>query len=209
MFNIGSLIPPATPFCSYYVNKVAEEGLLAFAMATSPEFVAPFGAKQPVFGTNPIACAIPRPGQPPLVIDLATSAYTLFGLLEAKTAGVKIPDNVAYNSQVPLPGPPLPPLPLFQAPPQVPTWATLTSAGNTAAHACRVCPPMTPPRRYPAQAAPSACLTGAAPLIAPPPSPPHTPNTPVRGGEGVQVPVHCSQTPLYEVLSSGGHYIFL
>eukprot|EP00873_Tetraselmis_striata_P022132 jgi/Tetstr1/442396/TSEL_030522.t1 len=89
----------STGALGYYVNKVAEEGLLAFAMATSPEFVAPFGAKQPVFGTNPIACAIPRPGQPPLVIDLATSAYTLFGLLEAKTAGVKIPDNVAYNSQ--------------------------------------------------------------------------------------------------------------
>mmetsp|Transcript_9411 Transcript_9411/g.16961 ORF Transcript_9411/g.16961 Transcript_9411/m.16961 type:complete len:822 (-) Transcript_9411:905-3370(-) len=90
----------STGALGYYVNKVAEEGMLAFAMATSPEFVAPHGAKQPVFGTNPIACAIPRAnGEPPLVIDLATSAYTLFGLLEAKTAGAKIPDNVAYNSQ--------------------------------------------------------------------------------------------------------------
>ena len=86
--------------CRYYVGKIAEQGLLGFAMATSPEFVAPFGAKQPVFGTNPIACAIPTPSGEPLVVDMATSAYTLFGLLEAKTAGSEIPDNVAYNSEV-------------------------------------------------------------------------------------------------------------
>lgn len=74
--------------------------MLGFAMATSPEFVAPHGSKEAVFGTNPIACAIPRSKGEPLVVDMATSAYTLFGLLEAKTAGNIIPDDVAYDSEV-------------------------------------------------------------------------------------------------------------
>jgi len=91
--------PSSTGALGYYVSKIAQQGMLAFAMATSPEFVAPYGAKQPVFGTNPIACAIPTPSGEPLVVDMATSAYTLFGLLEAKTAGREIPDNVAYNSE--------------------------------------------------------------------------------------------------------------
>ena len=32
-----------------------------------------------------------------MTLDMATSAYALFGLLEAKTAGRAIPDNVAYD----------------------------------------------------------------------------------------------------------------
>lgn len=81
-----------------YVKKIAEEGLIGFAFAQSPEFVAPFGAYQAIFGTNPIAFGVPRlDGHEPLVMDQATAAFPFFGLLEAKTAGRSIPDNVAYG----------------------------------------------------------------------------------------------------------------
>ena len=65
--------------------------------ASSPEFVAPFGAKQAIYGTNPIACGVPTDAGI-MLMDQATAAFPWFGLLEAKTAGRKIPEGVAYDS---------------------------------------------------------------------------------------------------------------
>ncbi len=45
--------------CSYYVDLISKEGLIGIVLAQSPEFVAPHGAKQPIFGTNPIGISIP------------------------------------------------------------------------------------------------------------------------------------------------------
>ena len=74
----------------FYTEKIANAGLIGLVFATSPEFVAPFGAKQPILGTNPIACGVPT-DQGLLLIDQATAAFPWFGLLEAKTAGIEIP----------------------------------------------------------------------------------------------------------------------
>lgn len=56
------------------VEAIAAEGLVALAMTPSHSWVAPAGGKGPVFGTNPIAFAWPRPEGPPFVFDFATSA---------------------------------------------------------------------------------------------------------------------------------------
>jgi LDH2 family malate/lactate/ureidoglycolate dehydrogenase len=55
------------------------------------------GAKQAIFGTNPICVSIPA-ANGPITMDMATSAYAWFGVLEAKTAGKPIPDGVAMDS---------------------------------------------------------------------------------------------------------------
>ena len=81
----------------FYTEKIANAGLIGLVFATSPEFVAPFGAKQPILGTNPIACGVPT-DQGLLLIDQATAAFPWFGLLEAKTAGIEIPEGVAYDA---------------------------------------------------------------------------------------------------------------
>ena len=73
------------------------QGLIGLVFATSPEFVAPFGAKQPILGTNPIACGVPTDSGL-LLIDQATAAFPWFGLLEHKTAGTEIPEGVAYDA---------------------------------------------------------------------------------------------------------------
>ncbi len=52
---------------------MAGQGLIGIVMCQSPEYVAPHGACEAVFGTNPIALGVPG-AQEPLVIDLATSA---------------------------------------------------------------------------------------------------------------------------------------
>lgn len=91
--------PNSTGYLGWYVKELARDDLIGIVLAQSPEFVAPFGAREPIFGTNPIAISVPAPdGQEPVTLDMATSAFALFGLLEAKTAGRPIPGNVAYDS---------------------------------------------------------------------------------------------------------------
>lgn len=56
------------------VEAIASEGLAGLAMTPSHSWVAPAGGRLPVFGTNPIAFAWPRPQGHPFVFDFATSA---------------------------------------------------------------------------------------------------------------------------------------
>jgi len=55
------------------------------------------GAKQAIFGTNPICVSVPA-ADGPVTMDMATAAYAWFGVLEAKTAGVQLPPGVAMDS---------------------------------------------------------------------------------------------------------------
>ena len=80
----------------FYAEKIAAKGLIGVTFATSPEFVAPHGAKQPILGTNPITCAVPT-DQGLFLMDQATAGFPWFGLLEAKTAGREIPEGVAFD----------------------------------------------------------------------------------------------------------------
>ena len=82
----------------YYASRLADAGLIGFAISRSPERVAVHGSFEPIFGTNPLAVAIPaRPD--PVVLDMSTAATSFFGLVEAKTAGRSIPDDMAYDRQ--------------------------------------------------------------------------------------------------------------
>ena len=58
----------------WFVERLAEAGLVALMFANSSPAVAPHGGTRPFFGTNPIAWAAPRAGRPPLVADLSSSA---------------------------------------------------------------------------------------------------------------------------------------
>jgi len=55
------------------VEPLAAQGLAALACVSSFSYVAPAGGTKPLYGTNPIAFAWPRPDRPPLVFDQATS----------------------------------------------------------------------------------------------------------------------------------------
>lgn len=56
------------------VEPFAENGLLAISVINSMKSVVPAGGKKAVYGTNPIAYAIPRLNAAPLVVDQATSS---------------------------------------------------------------------------------------------------------------------------------------
>ena len=53
--------------------------------------VAPYGGADGRFGTNPVCIGIPLPGEPPFVLDMATSAVAQGKLRVAHNKGEKVP----------------------------------------------------------------------------------------------------------------------
>lgn len=80
------------------MEAIAAEGLVALAMTPSHSWVAPAGGTKPVFGTNPIAFAWPRPDAPPFVFDFATSAIARGEIELHRRAGKPIPTGWAIDS---------------------------------------------------------------------------------------------------------------
>ena len=72
-------------------ETVAESGLVAFACTSYKPAVAPAGAIKPLFGTNPISFAWPRPGKTPVVFDMATASMAMGEVQVAKREGHKVP----------------------------------------------------------------------------------------------------------------------
>jgi len=72
-------------------ETIAEEGLVAFACTSYKPAVAPAGAIKPLFGTNPISFAWPRPGKTPVVFDMATASMAMGEVQVAKREGHKVP----------------------------------------------------------------------------------------------------------------------
>jgi len=81
---------------AYYVEKIANEGLIGIMVSRSPGSVAVFNSIDPLFGTNPIGFAFPT-NEEPIVFDAATSAITFYGLIVANARGEKLPENIAID----------------------------------------------------------------------------------------------------------------
>ena len=65
----------------YYVLKALERDLIGWAMTNSTKLVAPLWGAERMLGTNPIAIAFPGYREPPIVIDMASSAVA-YGKIE-------------------------------------------------------------------------------------------------------------------------------
>jgi len=81
----------------YYARMALERDLIGMAICNTRPMVAANGGTDAVFGTNPIAVAIPSDGLP-LVLDMSTSSVTYGDLLVASRAGRKLPEGSALNS---------------------------------------------------------------------------------------------------------------
>ena len=66
-------------------------------MANAPAAIAPWGAREPVYGTNPIAFAVPRAGGVPLVVDLSLSRVARGKVMYARKTGQAIPEGWALD----------------------------------------------------------------------------------------------------------------
>ena len=89
--HFAALWPDVEPF--------ADEGLVALSVVNSMTCVVPHGARQPLFGTNPIAFAAPCAGTDPIVFDMATSAMAHGDVQIAARKGEQLPDGIGVDSQ--------------------------------------------------------------------------------------------------------------
>lgn len=81
----------------YYVLRAVERGLIGWSMTNSSAIVAPLWGAESRLGTNPIAVGFPAGKEPPIVVDMATSAVA-FGKIEiAGRKGVAIPQGWAIG----------------------------------------------------------------------------------------------------------------
>jgi (2R)-3-sulfolactate dehydrogenase (NADP+) len=81
------------------VERLADRGLVALVVGNTPQAMAAWGGRRPVFGTNPIAFAAPRRDGAPIVIDLALSQVARGKILSAAIRGEAIPPGWAVDPE--------------------------------------------------------------------------------------------------------------
>src|ERR1700704_6291577 len=85
----------------HWAEMAVAEGLVSMHFVNVLSFarVAPFGGADPRFGTNPVCIAIPLPGEPPFVLDMATSAVAQGKLRVAHNKRAKVPFGWLIDNQ--------------------------------------------------------------------------------------------------------------
>lgn len=77
----------------YYVLEALKRNLIGWAMTNSTKLVAPLWGGERMLGTNPIAIAFPGKKEPPIVIDMATSACAYGKVEMARRRQSETPDG--------------------------------------------------------------------------------------------------------------------
>ena len=94
----GSGYSSATGALGFWARQIAEQNLIGIVMSQCPEYVAPHGSYEPIFGTNPIAIGVPTKPRCQ-VLDMATSASAYYALVTAAAEGKSIPNDIAVDSR--------------------------------------------------------------------------------------------------------------
>ena len=81
---------------AYYVEMIANAGLVAIHTAASSRWWRRPAAPGPVLGTNPIAIAVPS-SRGPIVLDIGTSAYMMTEVMLRERLGELLPEGVAIG----------------------------------------------------------------------------------------------------------------
>lgn len=84
--------------CSAYAMQAAERGLIGVVATNASRSMAVAGGREAVIGTNPVAFAVPRTGQPPLVLDMATAVVARGRIVEMAKRGESIPEGWALDA---------------------------------------------------------------------------------------------------------------
>lgn len=74
---------------AYFTEQLARDGHVAVMLGRTPPTVAPFGAIEAMFGTNPISFSFPTEGEP-VTFDMATAAIAWYGLVLAAAEGKEV-----------------------------------------------------------------------------------------------------------------------
>lgn len=86
-------------FLAFYTRRAALEDLIAFAFTNAAASQAPWGGREPYFGTNPLSVGIPRRDGPPIVVDMATTVAARGKIRLAAQKGERIPEGWAIDRE--------------------------------------------------------------------------------------------------------------
>src|SRR5207302_8083101 len=76
---------------AHHLRPIGDVGLVGLAFGNSPAAMPTAGGRHPVFGTNPIAAALPRRNGAPLIVDLSLSEVARGKVMMAAKEGKSIP----------------------------------------------------------------------------------------------------------------------
>src|SRR5688572_18630253 len=86
-----------TGMLSYYAEMAAARGLVSIIASNASPWVAPHGATEGRFGTNPICVGFPSADEP-VIWDIGTSAIMHAEVKLAEQLGEQLPAGVAFDS---------------------------------------------------------------------------------------------------------------
>lgn len=84
---------------AYYCKRAVDEGLVAMVCSNTGRLMAPYGGRERMMGTNPVAIGIPAGEEKPLIFDMATSVAAYGKIQAAKREGKSIPEGWALDTE--------------------------------------------------------------------------------------------------------------
>lgn len=87
-----------TGMLSYYAERATAAGMVVMIASNASAWVAPHGATEGRFGTNPMCFGFPSAGTP-VIWDIGTSIIIHADAMLARRLGQPIPEGVAYDAQ--------------------------------------------------------------------------------------------------------------
>ncbi len=88
--HLGMLAP--------YAESMASAGIIGIAQTTSEALVHPWGGTRAMVGTNPLAVAVPVPGEDPVVLDMATGQVSRGKVLDHAARGLPLAAGDAVDA---------------------------------------------------------------------------------------------------------------
>lgn len=83
---------------AYYVLQALDAGQIGMAFTNASPALPPWGGTAPLFGTSPLAVAVPGGARGPFVLDMAMSVLARGNVYVAAQAGKEIPPGLALDS---------------------------------------------------------------------------------------------------------------
>ncbi|WP_106397056.1 Ldh family oxidoreductase [Actinocorallia populi] len=82
----------------YYTTLIAEAGLTGIAFVAGMPNMGYTGVKGAAVATSPLAIAVPAPGRPPVLLDMATATIALGKIAQYRNAGRELPEGAAATA---------------------------------------------------------------------------------------------------------------
>jgi (2R)-3-sulfolactate dehydrogenase (NADP+) len=83
----------------WFTERLADAGLVGVATAVAPAALAAGPGTGRVFGTNPMAYSVPRPGRAPLTVDQASSSTAYVSVRDAAAQAADLPEGWAVDAE--------------------------------------------------------------------------------------------------------------